>query len=51
MKEAKDHRLAGQAQSQNMTEAELLEGALDYIVPKGYIVDEVAAKHDVQIPQ
>ena len=35
--------------SENMTKAELLEVALDNLPPKRYIVDEVAAKHNVQI--
>jgi len=35
--------------SDNMTKAELLELAFDNLPPKRYVVDEVAAKHDVQI--
>ena len=35
--------------SNNMTKAELLELALDNLPPKSYVVDEVAARHNVQI--
>ena len=35
--------------SESMTKAELLEVALDNLPPNRYIVDEVAAKHNVQI--
>ena len=35
--------------SENMTKAELLELAFDNLPPKRYVVDEVAARHNVQI--
>lgn len=35
--------------SDNMTKAELLELAFDNLPPKRYVVDEVAARHNVQI--
>jgi hypothetical protein len=35
--------------SNNMTKAELLELAFDNLPPKRYVVDEVAARHNVQI--
>lgn len=35
--------------SNNMTKAELLEVAFDNLPPKRYVVDEVAARHDVKI--
>lgn len=35
--------------SDKMTKAELLELAFDNLPPKRYVVDEVAARHNVQI--
>jgi hypothetical protein len=35
--------------SDNMTKAELFEVALENLLPKRYVVDEVAAKYNVQI--
>ena len=52
MKEANDRQLVGQTQclfSENMTKCELLQVALDDLSTKCYVVDEVAAKHNVQI--